>query len=106
MNRDELYIQFDSVFFEKTRLSILTLLYKEEVVTFNRFKKLLEGTDGGLYAHLKKLIDAKYIAHKKSIFNNVVETRYSLTKQGRDSYKKYLSFLEATISGNRKGKGK
>ena len=103
MSAGELYLRFDNIFFEKTRLSMLTLLYREERVSFNRFKKLLAGTDGALYSHLKKLIDAEYITGKKLVKGNAVETQYTLTAYGRTHFKKYLDFLEQSVLNDTKG---
>ena len=99
MKSDDLYIQFDNTFFEKTRLSILTILYKEQKVSFNRFKKILGSSDGALYTHLKKLISAKYINYKKTLVLNSAETVYTLTKKGKEQFKNYLLFLENVLTG-------
>jgi DNA-binding MarR family transcriptional regulator len=104
MNPDELYTRFDGIFFEKTRLSMLTLLYKEDVVAFNRFKKILGGTDGALYSHLKKLIEADYITSRKTVAENTVATLYKLTKRGREAFQNYLAFLEGVVKKGRKEK--
>jgi predicted transcriptional regulator len=106
MNPDELYTRFDAIFFEKTRLSLLTLLYKEGVVSFSRFKKILGGTDGALYSHLKKLLETDYISAKKTVTDNAVATLYSLTRQGRETFREYLVFLEDVVRGGKKGKDK
>jgi DNA-binding MarR family transcriptional regulator len=103
MNPDELYTRFDGVFFEKTRLSLLTLLYKEGAVSFNRFKKILGGTDGALYSHLKKLVEGRYITARKTVADNAVATVYSLTKQGREAFRDYLAFLEGVVRGGKGG---
>ncbi len=93
----KLYTQFDNVFFEKSRLSIMTILYKERVVSFNRFKKLLAATDGAIYTHLKKLIDSNYISYKKEIVNNSAQTNYNITSTGKKIFKDYLKFIEEMI---------
>ena len=94
---DNLYLNFDQVFFEKTRLSIITLLYKESVVSYNRFKKIIGGTDGSIYAHLTKLIESDYIKKKKELVNESAHTIYSLTKKGEKAFKQYIEFLETVI---------
>jgi predicted ArsR family transcriptional regulator len=106
MSADELYTRFDSVFFEKTRLSMLTLLYKEARVSFNRFKKILGGTDGALYSHLKKLAEAGYVDSRKTVAGNTVATQYSLTGKGREAFRDYLAFLETVVTGKKRGPGK
>ncbi len=103
MNPDGLYTQFDNIFFEKTRLSIITILYKEQSVSFNRFKKLLGATDGALYTHLKKLIAADYIKNKKTLSGETAETVYSLAKNGKERFKRYLTFLEQVLTGGPEG---
>ena len=101
MNR-QLYTQFDPVFFEKTRLSMLTILNSEEKVSFNRFKKLLGGTDGSIYSHIQKLIKASYIKQQKSILKDRQQTEYSLTEEGKRAFKKYINFLENILKTERR----
>jgi DNA-binding PadR family transcriptional regulator len=102
MRQDELYVQFDNTFFEKTRLSMITLLYREKSVSFNRFKKVIRGTDGAIYAHLRKLSDAGYVNAKKEIVGENVQTTYTLTTFGKTAFRKYLDFLERTFITHRK----
>ncbi|MBN1410223.1 MAG: transcriptional regulator [Spirochaetales bacterium] len=97
MSGDDLYTQFDSTFFEKTRLSMITILYREEKVSFNRFKNVIGGSDGAIYTHLKKLIDGGYIKSKKEIASDSVQTVYTLTGQGKKMFQKYLGFLETIL---------
>lgn len=99
---DKLYTQFDNIFFEKTRLSIITILYKEGIVSFNRFKRLLGGTDGAIYTHLKKLIESGYISYKKEIVDDNAQTNYSITSSGRKIFKDYLKFIQGMIMEDRK----
>ena len=90
----ELYTRFDAVFFEKTRLSMMTVLYREGTVSFNRFKKIMGGTDGAVYSHAQKLLEAGYVSGKKEIAGNAVQTVYSLTQSGKQLFAEYLQFLE------------
>ncbi len=102
MSVDELYTQFDPVFFEKTRLSMMTILYKEGVVSFNRFKKLTGGTDGAVYSHINKLRIAGYVDQKKQIAEERIQTVYSLTESGSEIFKRYLEFLESIVTQKRR----
>ena len=99
MNKN-LYLQFDPVFLEKTRLTIMTLLYKEQKVSFNLLKDLTESTDGGLYSHMQKLIQAGYVQGEKIILENKPSTNYRLTLKGRETYISYLHFLRNEISND------
>lgn len=91
-------LRFDSTFFEKSRLSILTILFRDEEVSFNRLKTILEFTDGALYSHLRKLIDGGYINGKKQIVANNALTIYRLTKKGKNEFSDYLKFLSQFVN--------
>lgn len=98
---DDLYTQFDSIFFEKTRLSILTVLYKDDMVSFNQLKNIIGGTDGSIYTHMEKLIKANYVEKRKELAGSSVQTVYKITKEGRSLFKEYLAFLEKMLQANR-----
>lgn len=97
MSGDQLFTQFDSVFFEKTRLSIVTVLYREKLVSFNRIKNIIGGSDGAIYTHLQKLQDSGYIETKKQITGKKAETFYSLSSEGKKIFQKYISFMEKML---------
>ncbi|MBN2533177.1 MAG: transcriptional regulator [Spirochaetales bacterium] len=99
----DLYLHFDQVFFEKTRLSMMTLLFKEKCVSYNRFKKIIGGTDGSIYTHLKKLLEASYIQKKKELVGESAHTIYSLTRKGEKTFQEYMQFLETVIQNYKKG---
>jgi len=94
----KLPVDFDTSFFEKNRLSILTILFKEGMVSYNRLKQILKFSDGALYSHLKKLIETGYIDAEKKIQNNSTATIYTMTKKGRGEFSLYLNFLETLVS--------
>ncbi len=93
----DLYLRFDSTFFEKTRLSILTLLYRETRLSFNALKDALNGTDGAVYTHLEKLRLAGYVSRDKELVDGNVSSKYELTAYGRDEFKAYIGFLETMV---------
>lgn len=98
---DDLYTRFDNVFFEKTRLSILTLLYKNEMISFKQIKSLLGGTDGSIYTHMEKLIKSGYVEKRKELAGSSVQTVYKITKEGRALFREYLAFLEQMLKEHR-----
>lgn len=93
----DLYVRFDSVFFEKTRLSILTLLYREGRLSFNQLKEALAATDGAVYTHLEKLKQAGYVSRDKELIDGNVSSQYELTASGRTEFKTYIEFLETML---------
>lgn len=93
----ELYTRFDNVFFEKTRLSMMTLLYREGEVSFNRFKTALGTSDGAIYGHLNKLLGVDYISSRKMIIGTSLQTIYTLTDQGKILFEDYLNFLRDVV---------
>jgi DNA-binding MarR family transcriptional regulator len=103
MSSDDLYTRFDSVFIEKTRLSMMTILYREGRASFNLMKKLLGGTDGAIYTHMKKLLEAGYVEQKKEIAGGSAQTVYSLTKEGKRLFQSYLRFLEVLLAESKRG---
>jgi DNA-binding PadR family transcriptional regulator len=76
---------------------MITLLHQEGWVSFNRFRKMLGGTDGSIYSHLKKLLNAGYIKQKRQIAGEKAQTIYALTSAGNKLFKDYLAFLEKLL---------
>ena len=97
MKKKDLFTRFDGVFFEKTRLSIMTVLYRERTASFNHMKSIIGGSDGAVYSHLQKLLDAQYIYQKKLIRKESAQTFYFLTDAGRRLFRDYLRFLEGLL---------
>ncbi|MBU0935773.1 MAG: transcriptional regulator [Spirochaetes bacterium] len=100
---NELYTRFDSVFFEKTRLSIVTLLMQQGVQSFNQLKDSLALSDGALYTHMEKLLREDYITKKKEVAGQNVQTVYAMSEKGRKEYLDYIVFLETLIRKTREG---
>jgi DNA-binding MarR family transcriptional regulator len=99
----ELHTQFDSVFFERTRLSIMTIVQQRSAISFTALKDLLELSDGALFSHVGKLLDAGYLSRRKEVAGDTVQTVYSLTQQGRSAYGQYLAFLERLLEQQKDG---
>lgn len=93
----ELYTRFDSIFFEKTRLSLLTLLFREEKMSFQGLKARLSLSDGALYTHLEKLIAAGYASKRKEPAGTTVQTVYFLSEKGHAEFLEYMEFLQNLI---------
>lgn len=98
---DELYTQFDGVFFEKTRLSIVTLLNQDEKLAFTALKGRLGLSDGALYTHLEKLVRGDYVEKERVLTPGGAETRYRLTPHGHQTFRKYVQFLGRLLETDR-----
>lgn len=94
---DDLYTRFDQAFFERTRLSIVTLIDQRGSISFNGLKAVLGITDGALYSHLVKLIDTGYVTKEKQLTGDTVQTVYALSTEGARTYQEYLSFLQQIL---------
>lgn len=94
----ELYTRFDAVFFEKTRLSIVTMLNQDERLAFGALKDRLGGTDGGIYTHLEKLIKAGYVSKERTLTPGGAQTMYELTELGRQEFHAYIEFLSSMLT--------
>ncbi|KGE70911.1 transcriptional regulator [Spirochaeta lutea] len=95
---DGLHTQFDQDFFERTRLSILTLLYTDGETSFADLRSTLELSDGALYSHIRKLSAKNLIHGEKRIVSGQAATIYSLTGLGIQAYEAYLGFLEQLLA--------
>jgi DNA-binding MarR family transcriptional regulator len=93
----DLYLRFDNVFFEKTRLTIVTLLYREGRLSFNALKEALGATDGAAYSHLEKLKAAGYVSRCKELVDGAVASQYELTDAGKSAFQDYIAFLESML---------
>ena len=84
---------------EKARLGILTALAAErEGVVFNDLKELCDLTDGNLFRHLDKLVEAGLVAVAREADEGRPCSIYRLTGAGRARFLEYLSELERVVA--------
>ena len=89
---------FDKAFENRIRLQIMSVLAVNTSYDFNSLKDLLQITDGNLASHLKGLEKEEYISVLKSFIGRKPNTQYSITKKGKDAFKKHLQALEKLIN--------
>jgi DNA-binding MarR family transcriptional regulator len=94
--RDDL-VSLDKLLEHRVRLGICVLLTQNDSLTFQRFKELLQETDGSLGAHLRRLEDAEYISVKKEFRDRKPVSWYTLTEGGRTAIDKHLTALQHLI---------
>lgn len=98
------FARFDGIFFEKSRLAIVALLYRDEYAAFTTLRETLEATDGAAYSHLERLIDGGYVEKRKEVAGMKAQTVYRLTKKGRTEFDEYLLVMEELLASSpRKG---
>ena len=66
-------------------------------VAFSELVRALDVSNGNLGAHLSKLVDAGYVEEEKSFVNRRPQTRYRLTKRGRDAFAAHVAALQALL---------
>ncbi|MBW6513230.1 MAG: transcriptional regulator [Candidatus Syntrophosphaera sp.] len=79
----------DSVANNPARLMILFLLERHPSLDYTGLMELTRLSSGNLTTHLAKLVQAKYIARRKSFLNNKPHTSYKLTEKGRNAYERW-----------------
>ncbi len=98
------FARFDGIFFEKSRLAIMALLYMDEYAAFTTLRERLDATDGAAYSHLERLIGGGYVEKRKEVAGMKAQTVYRLTKKGRIEFDAYLAVMEGLLaSSSRKG---
>jgi DNA-binding transcriptional ArsR family regulator len=95
-------VGLDRLIHERMRLGIVSALAANESLTFAELKKLLDGSDGNVSIHARKLEEAGYITCTKSFEGRMPRTVYALTETGRKALTKYLDHMEALIRAMRR----
>ena len=83
----------------RSRLTILILLARHEVMNFRRLRDLLDETDGNLGAHLKRLEDAGLIAVRKVFEERKPVSWYGLEPEGRSVLERHIAALKSLAAG-------
>jgi DNA-binding HxlR family transcriptional regulator len=92
--------KLDKLIHEKGRLAIMTLLASRAEWPFQELKGQLNMSDGNLITHLRTLHQAGYVSLTKEMLDRP-QTRYALTKKGRNAYRQYLDLLEQIVKQGR-----
>jgi len=79
-------------------LGIMSILVVNEYADFKMLKELLGATDGNIASHTKALEKENYITVEKSFINRKPNTRYLVTKSGREAFSKHIEALEKLIN--------
>ncbi|HLF64487.1 MAG TPA: transcriptional regulator [Saprospiraceae bacterium] len=87
----------NKAFENKVRLGIMSALLVNDFVDFNSLKHLLDVTDGNLASHLKSLEKHDYITVRKEFLDRKPNTKYTVTKSGRNAFVKHIKAIEQLL---------
>lgn len=79
----------------------MSALAVNETLDFNALKEYLDVTDGNLASHLKALEKEKFIGMEKSFIGRKPNTKYFMTKKGKDAFDDHLKALETIIKSQK-----
>jgi DNA-binding MarR family transcriptional regulator len=91
----------DDLLLSKIRLSAIAELLTAEWMTFGALQKTIGTTQGNLGAHLAKLVDAGYVSEEKTFVDRRPQTRYRLTKTGRNAFIEHVREMQALLKPKR-----
>jgi DNA-binding MarR family transcriptional regulator len=75
----------------------MSALAVNDTLDFNSLKEYLEVTDGNLASHLKALEKEGFIETTKSFIGRRHNTRFTMTKLGRNAFEDHITALEKLI---------
>lgn len=87
----------DELLLSKIRLSIIAELLPNDWVAFSALQRAVNTTNGNLGAHLGKLIDAGYVEEEKTFVDRRPQSRYHLSKSGRDAFVAHVRNLQGLL---------
>ena len=87
----------DELLLSRVRLAVIAQLVAAEWVTFTELQQAIEVTNGNLGAHLGKLVDGGYVKEQKRFAGRRPQSRYRLTKAGRDALLRHVTSLQALV---------
>ena len=89
--------ELDKVIHERARLGIMSALAARRKMTFTELKETLRMTDGNLSVHARVLEAEGYIGIKKDFVRRKPRTTMTITRKGRDAFRKYVDALERIV---------
>jgi DNA-binding MarR family transcriptional regulator len=89
---------FNKAFESRVRLGIMSVLAVNSSMDFISLRETLEVTDGNLASHLRALEDAGYISMEKSFINRKPNTKYTITEEGMENFRRHIKALEDLIN--------
>jgi len=92
---------FHKAFESRIRLGIMSVLAVNDMLDFNALKDYLEVTDGNLASHIKALEKEAFIGVEKAFVGRKPNTKYFMTKEGKNAFEDHLKALEQLIKSQK-----
>lgn len=92
--------ELDGLIHQRTRLRIVTLLYRNREAAFAWVREQLGLTYGNLDSHATRLEDAGYVERRRRLTPDGFSVRLRLTSEGREAFRAYLSALRAYLAAD------
>jgi DNA-binding MarR family transcriptional regulator len=89
--------QLNKAYESRIRLGVMSILMVNDSIDFSNLKELLDTSDGNLASHLTSLEKEGYITIMKQFIGKKPNTSYSVTEEGKKSFRDHLSALEKII---------
>jgi len=79
----------------------MSALAVNDMLDFNALKEYLDVTDGNLASHIKALEKEEFIGVEKSFVGKKPNTKYFMTKAGKQAFDNHLKALEQLIQSQK-----
>jgi DNA-binding transcriptional ArsR family regulator len=89
--------RLSKVIHERVRLAVVSALAARGKLTFSELKELLDVTDGNLSVHTSQLERHGLVRVHKEFRGRKPRTTFSLTREGRREFKRYVEELERIL---------
>lgn len=89
----------DELLLSKVRLAVVAALFASEWTSFGSLVETTQTTGGNLGAHLAKLVAAGYVEEEKLFVARRPQSRYRLTRAGRDAFLDHVKQLQSFLKG-------
>jgi len=93
----EILKDLNKAFENKVRLGVMSALMVNDYLDFTALRELLDVTDGNLASHLKYLEREEFVEFRKIFLDRKPNTRYSITKKGKDAFVKHIEAIEKLL---------
>lgn len=88
----------DELLLSKIRLAVIGQLVNTQWATFTDLKQSMDVTNGNLGSHISKLVEAGYVKEEKRFVGRRPQSRYRLTRAGRQALLRQAQELQALAS--------